>query len=176
MLTHAFLLQGNVNLRTSFADIRGEAMFPIHCAVIGGSFELVQWMVDGHLCPISANADPKTNQPLSVQTSGNRTLMDLAMTGKPKYDILTFLLEKGLSISDTKNPELAPRCLENLLKSGYSFGRPMSVPVGNLVEVESQDGLLTIEDACHICFERQMDVVFTPCVSKSLVKTVLSRT
>lgn len=143
-------------------------MFPIHCAVIGGSLELVKWMVDGHLCPISANADPKTNQPLSVQTSANRTLMDLAMTGKPKYDILSFLLQKGLSISDAKHPELASRCLENLLKSGYSSGALSSVPIGNLVEVESQSDLLTVEDACHICFERQMDVVFTPCVSKLL--------
>jgi len=142
-------------------------MFPIHCAVIGGSLELVQWMVDDHLCPISANADPKTNQPLSVQTSANRTLMDLAMSGKPKYDILSFLLQKGLSISDTKNPELAPRVLENLLKSGYSFGTPTSIPTRNLIEVESQDELLTIEDSCHICFERPIDVVFTPCVSTS---------
>ena len=42
-----FTVQGNVNLRTSFADIRGEACFPIHCAVIGGSLELVKWMVEG---------------------------------------------------------------------------------------------------------------------------------
>lgn len=164
---------GNVNLRTSFADIRGEACFPIHCAVIGGNLELVKWMVEGHLCPISATVDPKTNQPLSVQTSERRTLMDLAMSGKPKYDILTFLTQKGLSITDAKNSHLAPRVLESLLKSGITLTAmsPTNNTTGsggpsNIVEIESQaESILSIEDACHICFERQSDVVFTPCVS-----------
>ena len=143
-------------------------MFPVHCAVIGGSLQLVEWMVDGQLCPISATADPKTRRPLSVQTSANRTLMDLAMTGKPKYDILTFLLQKGLSIADAKNPQLAGRCLEALLKSGVNLVEPISNSTAalpaNLVEVESQaESILSIEDACHICFEQQTDVVFTPC-------------
>jgi hypothetical protein len=141
-------------------------MFPIHCAVIGGSLQLVEWMVDGQLCPISATSDPKTNHPLSVQTSANRTLVDLAMTGKPKYDILTFLLKKGLSIGDAKSPQLAGRCLEALLKSGANLSFATEPSPANLIEVESQsESVLSIEDACHICFERQTDVVFTPCVS-----------
>ena len=156
-----------MNLRTSFADIRGEACFPVHCAVIGGSLELVKWMVEGHLCPISATVDPKTHQPLSVQTSERRTLMDLAMSGKPKYDILTFLLKNGLSVTDAKNPQLAPRVLEGLLKSGVPL-TTISSPHNDgpsIVEVESEaESMLSIEDACHICFERQTDVVFTPCV------------
>lgn len=158
-----------MNLRTSFADIRGEACFPIHCAVIGGSLELVKWMVEGHLCPISATVDPKTHQPLSVQTSERRTLMDLAMSGKPKYDMLTFLIQSGLSVTDAKNPQLAPRVLEGLLKSGVALTGILATNnagPSNIVEVESQaESILSVEDACHICFERQTDVVFTPCVS-----------
>lgn len=165
--------QGNVNLRTCFADIRGEALFPVHVAVIGGSMELVEWMVDTHLCPITAKADPKTNQPLSVQTSAGRTLLDLAMSGRPKYDILTFLLRKGLSITDVKDPQLAPRCLENLMKSGFTCwgittNTALTCKTNNnnvAVDIASHhsESLLSIEDACHICFERQMDCVFTPC-------------
>ena len=158
-------LQGNVNLRTSFADIRGEAMFPIHCAVIGGSVEVVKWMVEDHLCPISAAVDPKTNRPLSVQTSASRTLMDLAMSGRPKYDILTLLLQKGLSIGDAKNPQLAPRCLENLLKSGALTLLTTTSPAveggpAHCIEFESQaESVLSIEDACHICFERTRSIL-----------------
>lgn len=146
-------------------------MFPIHVAVIGGSKELVEWLVEGHLCPMTAKVDPKTNQPLSVQTSAGRTLLDLAMSGRPRYEILTFLLQRGLSISDAKDPELAPRCLENLLKSGFSLGTPPATHAAfpkcsNIIEMEDShhsESLLSIEDACHICFERQMDCVFTPC-------------
>lgn len=142
-------------------------MFPVHVAVMGGNRELVEWMVEGQLCPITAKVDPKTNQPLSVQTSAGRTLMDLAMSGRPKYEILTFLLQRGLSIIDVKDPLLAPRCLENLMKSGCALGmmNPANSPrKSNVVELESHsESMLSIDDACHICFERPMDCVFTPC-------------
>ena len=125
-------------------------------------------MVEGHLCPISATVDPKTHQPLSVQTSERRTLMDLAMSGKPKYDILTFLIQKGLSVSDARNTQLASKVLENMLKSGWPCADNLStneVAPPRVVEEESlAESIFSIEDACRVCFERQTDVVFTPCV------------
>jgi hypothetical protein len=41
--------------------------FPVHCAVMGGSLDLVRWLVDVQLCPLSVNRGPK-GQLLSVQS------------------------------------------------------------------------------------------------------------
>ncbi|GAX16981.1 hypothetical protein FisN_5Hh360 [Fistulifera solaris] len=156
---------GNVNLRTSFADIREEAMFPIHTAVMGGSFELVRWLVDVQLCPISVRTDPKTGSMLSVQTSAGRTLLDLAMTGlRPKLDILVFLIRKGLTLTDVKNPALVPKTLEAILKAGYPLDsalptKAVDIPVDGSVEETST----CIEDLCCLCCEQSMDCVLTPC-------------
>jgi len=153
---------GNINLRTCFADIHQEAMFPVHCAVMGGSFELLKWLVDGQQCPISARADPKTGRALSVQTSGDRTLLDLAMTGRPKLQILSYLINKGLSMSDVKDPSLASKTLEALMQSNFAFQAEMPQQL-NIVESSFDESVATIEDACNICFERPMDCVLTPC-------------
>jgi type II secretory pathway pseudopilin PulG len=211
--------QGNVNLRTCFADINKEAMFPIHCAVMGGSLEVVKWLVDVQLVPIvgtastSSSSSNATNhhhysgfgvftarqqqqqqsqqqqqqqqhQLQSVQTSASRTLLDLAMTGRPKVEILMYLIaEKGLRINDVKDPKLAPKTLETLMKSSSSSSSGLMVvgnnnnknngaPGGGTVHVvldngnEQEDSVMSntsIEDACHICFERQMDCVLIPC-------------
>jgi Zinc finger, C3HC4 type (RING finger) len=233
-------MQGNVNLRTCFADINQEAMFPIHCAVLGGSLELVKWLVDVQLVPIVGPTTTTTTnsttsnsnhiatnyhhhhhhpysglfggfnvrqqqqhqqqqstqqqQPLflqqSVQTSASRTLLDLAMTGRPKVDILIYLIaEKGLRINDVKDPQLAPKTLETLLlkqssaslsSSGFmslnmNHGSAAAVTATGAVHVvldngNEQDSVMSsssssasMEDACCICFERQMDCVLIPC-------------
>ncbi|KAL7573409.1 hypothetical protein ACA910_006514 [Epithemia clementina (nom. ined.)] len=115
---------GNVNLRTCFADIHREAMFPIHCAVLGGSLECVTWLVEKECCPIVATSSSGGGGgvPRSVQTSASRTLLDLAMTGRPKLDILSyFIANKGLSLtSDVKDPSLASKTLELIFKSQAS--------------------------------------------------------
>ena len=80
--------------------------------------KLVEWLVDTHLCPISVKQDPKTRQFLSVQTSAGRTLFDLAMTGRPKLEILHFLVKKNLSLDDVKNKKLPLKTLEGLLRAG----------------------------------------------------------
>jgi Zinc finger, C3HC4 type (RING finger) len=197
-------------------------MFPIHCAVMGGSLELVKWLVDVQLVPIVGTRTTTTNstmttsqssttsnhqysgfggfgvrqqpqqasqpqQPLlqSVQTSASRTLLDLAMTGRPKVEILMYLIaEKGLSINDVKDPQLAPKTLETLLmrsssglrtlpptdvgNSGCAGGGAVHVVLDNGNEGEAQEDSVisnstSMEDACFICFERQMDCVLIPC-------------
>mmetsp|Transcript_7541 Transcript_7541/g.9850 ORF Transcript_7541/g.9850 Transcript_7541/m.9850 type:complete len:447 (-) Transcript_7541:370-1710(-) len=153
---------GNINLRTCFADIHREAMFPVHCAVMGGSLEILKWLVDGQQCPISARADSKTGRRLSVQTSTHRTLLDLAMTGKPKVGILAFLIKKGISITDIKDPSLAPKTLEAILLSDFSLNESMMPQSFNIVE-SIDESVATIEDACNICLECPMDCVLTPC-------------
>ena len=55
---------------------------------MGGNVELVKWLVEKEDCPLSVRRDPKSGMSYSVQTSAGRTLFDLAMTGKPKIEIL----------------------------------------------------------------------------------------
>jgi hypothetical protein len=88
---------------------------------MGGKLELVKWLVESQDCPISVRQDPKSRMLLSVQTSSSRTLIDLAMTGKPKIDILSYLIRKNLSILDTKDPSLAPKTLQTLMGAGFRF-------------------------------------------------------
>lgn len=156
-----------MNLRTSFADIRNEAMFPIHCAVMGGSLDLVKWLVDVQLCPISVRIDPKTGSMLSVQTSAGRTLLDLAMTGlRPKLEILVFLIRKGLTITDVKNSGLVPKTLEAILKAGYPLDSAIpskTVDVPSVIDSCAEEVSTCIDDLCCLCCEQTMDCVLTPC-------------
>jgi len=155
---------GNVNLRCTFADISKEAMFPIHCAVLGGNIELVKWLVEKEDCPLSVRQDPKSGMLYSVQTSARRTLIDLAMTGKPKIEILSYLIQKDLSVLDTKDPKLAPKTLQMLLGAGFRFAKNEG-DTESFQRVENQDqmSVTTSEDSCIICCEKQMDCVLTPC-------------
>jgi hypothetical protein len=90
---------------------------------MGGNLDLVKWLVEVHDCPIAVKRDPKSGMLLSVQTSKSRTLVDLAMTGRPKIDILGYLIGKNLSVLDTKDPTLAPKTLQTLMSAGYRFER-----------------------------------------------------
>jgi len=152
---------GNINLRCTFADISREAMFPIHCAVMGGNVELVKWLVEREDCPLSVRQDPKSGMQCSVQTSARRTLIDLAMTGKPKIDILSYLVQKNLSVLDTKDPKLAPKTLQTLLGAGFRFEkRDGETESFQLVENSDHVSVTTMDEACVICCEKQMDCVF----------------
>lgn len=141
---------GNVNLRSTFAAIRGESMFPVHCCTLGGNVKLLQWLVDRQLCPLSVKRDPKSGNMLSLKTSSDRTLIDLAMVGKhTKVDVLAFLIQKGLSISDLAEPNLAGRTLEALLKSGFmSEGLQQTLTNKALVIVDpsERDSCATVEN------------------------------
>ena len=160
-------------------------MFPVHCAVLGGSLECVTWLIDKECCPITtittttlqnrssshtnnnngrAAAAAASSSTLSVQTSSCRTLLDLAMTGRPKLDILAFLIRKGLSIAnDVKDPTLVAKTLELIMKASTTAtsssggggpwllssllpalrGDGMPVPI---VEEEDMDGQLKEHD------------------------------
>jgi FYVE zinc finger len=43
---------GNVNLQTPFANVKGELLYPVHCAVLGKSLPALRWLADIHCCPI----------------------------------------------------------------------------------------------------------------------------
>jgi len=140
---------GNVNLRTCFAAIRGETMFPVHCCTLGGNLQLLKWLVESQLCPVSVKRDPKTGKMLSLKTSSNRTLVDLAMVGKPKLDVLIYLVHKGISVMDLADPSLTGRTLEALLKSGILSGGPEPTVMNRILAVvdPSEGSLATVENA-----------------------------
>ena len=91
--------------------------------------------------------------------------MDLAMTGKPKLEILRYLVcTKNISLEDTKDSTLAARTLELLLRSGVTLDQITTAPEGDVSLIDDcLDSLTTIEDACIICCEREMDCVLIPC-------------
>jgi hypothetical protein len=142
---------GNVNLRAVFADINGEAMFPVHCAVMGGNLQLLRWLVETRACPIAAKRDSRTGRMLSVQTSAQRSLIDLAMTGKPKLEILKYcIVVQGMSLLDTNNHKLAPRALEALLRAGISLHEAPTITIDEpprFIESFAEESVTTIEDA-----------------------------
>eukprot|EP00532_Pseudo-nitzschia_australis_P007254 CAMPEP_0168170008 /NCGR_PEP_ID=MMETSP0139_2-20121125/3941_1 /TAXON_ID=44445 /ORGANISM="Pseudo-nitzschia australis, Strain 10249 10 AB" /LENGTH=345 /DNA_ID=CAMNT_0008087463 /DNA_START=118 /DNA_END=1156 /DNA_ORIENTATION=+ len=118
---------GNINLRCTCKAIKEEAMFPLHWAVMGGDLDIVKWLVETHGCPLfGVQRSPDTAGMLqSIQTSESRTLMDLAMTGGLKIDILKYLLNKGMDITDTNDHTLASKTFQALLSSENSaFGVP----------------------------------------------------
>lgn len=116
--------------------------------VLGGNVDLVKWLVEKEDCPLSVRQDPKSGMLYSVQTSARRTLIDLAMTGKPKIEILSFLIQKNLSVLDTKDPKLAPKTLQMLLGAGFRFEKKEGdVESFQLVESSDQMSVATLEDA-----------------------------
>ena len=130
--------------------------FPIHCAVMGGNLDLVKWLVEVQDCPISVRTDPKSEMLLSVQTSKSRTLVDLAMTGRPKIDILGYLIGKNLSVLDTKDPTLAPKTLQTLMSAGYRFERKETLEdndeIGSMIFSQRSDSSVNtnLEDAVSV--------------------------
>ena len=86
---------------------------------------------------------------MSLQTSKCRTLIDLAMTGKPKFEILSYLVQRGLSVLDTKDPNLPPKTLQLLMESGLSLGKRDDGELsGHLSHADSTDqSIASIEDA-----------------------------
>lgn len=137
--------------------------FPVHCAVMGGNLACLQWLVDTHLCPISVHREPNSGRPQSLQTSASRTLLDLAMTGRPKVDILVYLIHKGLNINDVKNPLLLPKTLEALLQSGGLPSHRDSIHDLHEIESSPDESVTTMDDLCILCCEKSMDCALVPC-------------
>ena len=124
---------------------------------MGGNLELVKWLVEKHDCPLAVRRDPKLGIWLSIQTSACRTLIDLAMTGKPKIDILVYLVQKNLSVLDTKDPKLAPKTLQLLLGAGFKFERKEGddgTESYSIVDNSDHMSATTIEDAVSFLVPR----------------------
>jgi len=126
---------GNVNLRSPFGkDGNSEIMFPIHCAIIGGSLNLVRWLVDIHFCPIFVTSLMNVNDIINnnhtngtgkqpLLTSEGRSALNLAMSTQQVYILRYLVLEKGMSLYETKSLRIALLNLEKALEelpTGYT--------------------------------------------------------
>ncbi|VEU44554.1 unnamed protein product [Pseudo-nitzschia multistriata] len=93
-----------VDLMTPFADIDGEVLYPVHCAVEGGSLPLLKWLVDENQCELwSISTSDDTNNLTPILTSDSRSLLSIALA-KNSIDIIRYLVvEKGMRLSDEKD-------------------------------------------------------------------------
>jgi Zinc finger, C3HC4 type (RING finger) len=147
---------------------------------MGGSLELVRWLVDTHLCPLFSSTHTGKGPLHSIATSSGRTVLDLVMSGrKPKRDILHYLVvSKGLSINDIKDATLALQTLESLLKGGACL--PPSNTNGGIPchsatteptmifddaapDDITHDDSVALQDPCALCCDRETDCVLLPC-------------
>jgi Zinc finger, C3HC4 type (RING finger) len=165
--------------------------YPVHCAVMGGNLQLLRWLVETHGCPLFVKSDSMTGSKQSLRTTGNKSLIDLAMTGKPKLDILHYLvITHNMSVDDTTNPRMALRSLDALLREKDTDKKHLQASKEEPALIDdygSEISTGTIEDAvsvtsffdvfailylqlttsfsfqCTLCQERNMDCVMTPC-------------
>lgn len=125
---------------------------------MGGNLKLLQWLVETNSCPVAVKRDRISGRMMSVQTSAKRSLVDVAMSGKPKLDILRYLIVKHkLSLLDSNDPKLAPRTLESLLRSRSMIAEEVSGAAGsedrdppNVIESYSEGSITTCEDAVSV--------------------------
>ena len=110
--------------------------------------------METHECPISVKQNPRTGRNLSIRTSCDNTLIDFAMTGKPKIDILRYLVvNRNMSLKDASNPKLATSTLEVLLRCGASTTRDASEITADtpaVVESFAEESVTTIDDAVSL--------------------------
>jgi hypothetical protein len=98
-------LTGNINLRVPFAceeksGSGSEIMLPVHCAIQGGSEELLRWLVDVQYCPVHDVSTDKAE--IGVVAFG---VMDMiksvaSNTGTNDFFKPTLKTSKGLSLLD----------------------------------------------------------------------------
>lgn len=90
---------GNINLTTPFANVKGELFYPVHCAVLGGSLELLNWLIEEHCCPLrsirisSGRQRDAAGTYTPILTSKGRSLLGIALENR-NIDIVHYLVVK----------------------------------------------------------------------------------
>ena len=82
--------------------------YPVHCAILGGSLDIIVWLIDVHFCPIkvfrsgSKFGEQVTDEHL-MSTSKGRSALDIALDTK-NVDILRYLIcDKNISVFGIKD-------------------------------------------------------------------------
>lgn len=113
---------GNVNLHTPFCIVKGELLYPVHCAVLGGNIQCLKFLVDVHCCPIKSvrvSGNGSSSKFTPIVTSRGRSLLGIAME-KENIEMIRYLvLRKGglLSGETDITADMLARNLENALRT-----------------------------------------------------------
>lgn len=189
---------GNVNIRTPFpatkGDKKSETMHPIHCAVEGANLDVVRWLLEDRFCPIKKisggqGKGRKRGQDMPIMTSLGRSVLNIAMARK-QVDVLRYLVvEKQVSVWETKDLTLALHALEAALDAVPKISHRMptrdlvarwaddgyydhdadscSEISGSLANTQGEDSTIgsrrSQTDTCIICYDNTIDSVITPC-------------
>lgn len=123
-MDHAVALHatGNINLTSPFNNVKGEVFYPVHAASLGGSLELLRWLVDDRCCPIKSVRLSGINSSASVRytpivTSKGRSLLGIAMANNNVHMVRYLVVKKKLSISAERDitPAMVLQNLETVL-------------------------------------------------------------
>lgn len=109
---------GNVNLYTPFANVKGELFYPVHCAVLGDSLDLLRFLVDDHCCPIQSarGTSGRSSQPyVPIATSKGRSLLGMALANENLEIVRYLLIEKGVDVATEPGVTMDLLC-RNFLK------------------------------------------------------------
>ena len=178
---------GNINLRSPFAHVKGEVLYPIHCAIVGNNLNLIKWLVDVKFVPLhksSKKPGRKGQRDGTLTTSKGKTILELAII-RNNIDVVRYLVcDKNISILSYKNLSSALITLEKalmritLLSNGNGVvnnGIDMDhIALGESTKENEKDGAETDgkvfsdskrfeDDACIICCNNPIDCVTIPC-------------
>jgi len=110
---------GNINLRSPFAHVKGEVLYPIHCAILGGNLNLTKWLVDVKCAPLhksSKKSRCKGPRDGTLTTSKGKTILELAIVSN-NIDVVRYLVcDKNISILSYKDIGTALITLDAALK------------------------------------------------------------
>lgn len=130
---------GNVNLRSPFClDKRGEHLYPVHLAILGGNLNLVRWLVSERFCPLRTHTKKgrKFND-CPILSSKGRSPLEIALLDQ-RVDIVYYLvveMNQSLFEENVVNSNMALANFTSLLKMlpiGFFEGRQLtttSVPI-----------------------------------------------
>lgn len=143
---------GNINLRSPFAHVKGEVLYPIHCAVLGGNLKLIKWLVDTKCVPLhksSKKSRRKGPRDGTLTTSKGKTILELAIIMN-NIDVVRYLVcDKNISILSYRDLSSALITLESALKriTLLSNGTGDLESGYDMVGAESQDDRIVSEEA-----------------------------
>ena len=107
---------GNVNIRCVFADVKGDFMFPLHCAAQSVNLEFFKWLVESNHCPIATSSQCDRKQYIgSLLTSKGKDVLSIAMKYNCVPLVRYLVVEKKFSLASMTSARDLQHVLETTL-------------------------------------------------------------